>query len=59
MKASEIKCRKCGRNALEIQGYLQRVSPKGGPMIVECRPDCDSRLTPEQAVIEAITGEQA
>lgn len=50
MKASEIKCRKCGRNALEIRGYLQRVSPKGGPMIVECWPSCDSRLTSEQAV---------
>lgn len=41
-----MKCRICGKSALEIKGYLERVNPKGVEGIWECRPSCyidDSR----------------
>lgn len=56
MKAKEVVCRKCGKNALEIGGYLRRVNEKGVPGIWECAPSCDTQLTNEQAIIAAIEG---
>lgn len=51
------RCRKCGRGAFEIKGYLHRVNPKGEvPAIWECRPSCDAKLTNEQAILAAIDG---
>lgn len=58
MKTSEIRCRKCGRSANQIGGYLHRVNEKGVvPAIWECAPSCDAKLTKEQAILEAIKGD--
>ena len=51
-----MKCQKCGKTAHEINGWLKRVNEKGVPGIRECRPGCDTILSPEQALIGAITG---
>ena len=59
MKLSDITCRKCGRNASQIKGWLQRVNPKGEPMVAECRPACYPLITNEQAVLGAISGDDA
>lgn len=56
-KASDLKCRKCGKSSAEIKGWLTLVNAKGIPGIWECRPSCDAKLTDEQAVIGAIFGE--
>lgn len=58
MKLGDITCRKCGRDASQIKGWLQRVNPKGEPMVAECRPACyPLMITNEQAVIGAISGD--
>ncbi len=44
MKMGDIRCNKCGKNAMESKGYLQRVNPTGEePAIWECRPSCDGK----------------
>ena len=50
-------CRKCGKAAFEIGGYLHRVNEEGVPGIWECRPSCDAQQTFEQNLISAIEGE--
>lgn len=47
-------CRLCGRGATEIEGYLARVNQKGVPGIWECRPDCNAKLSPDEALLLAI-----
>ena len=57
-KVQDLKCRKCGKSATEIKGWLERVNKRGViPGIWECRPSCDAKLSNDQAVIRAITGE--
>lgn len=47
MKASEVKCRKCGQDAMQASergAYLGRVNPKGEvPCIMECVPSCEHK----------------
>lgn len=57
-KMKDIRCRKCGKNAMEISGYLGRVNPKGEvPIVMECKPSCDAKMTKEEALIAAISGD--
>lgn len=56
-KVSDLKCRKCGKSAPEIKGWLHRVNEKGVPGIWECRPSCGAKLTNEQAILGAIIGD--
>jgi hypothetical protein len=49
-----MKCRLCGKGALEIRGYLKRMNEKGVEGIWECRPSCDADLSEEERVIAAI-----
>jgi hypothetical protein len=61
MNVGETKCRLCGcsvYDAAERGSYLKRVSPKGGEMILECRPSCDRKTgNQEDALMRAITDE--
>lgn len=52
-----IKCRKCGKGAQEIGGYLHRINEKGCAGIWECRPTCDADLSFETNLMLAIAGE--
>ncbi len=54
-----FKCRKCGKVAQEIGGYLHRVNEKGVAGIWECRPTCDADLPFETSLLLAIEGEPA
>lgn len=60
MMMSEIKCRKCGQDASQASkrgAYLNRVSPKGGPFVGECRPSCEHlHGGPNEAVLNALDG---
>lgn len=61
MKCSEIKCRKCGQDAMQAASrgaWLERVNPKGQtPMIVECNPTCEHKHGGQQeALLAAIAG---
>lgn len=48
-------CRKCGKDALQVGGWLQRMNPTGEMGIFECRPSCDAApMTPIERVIGAI-----
>jgi hypothetical protein len=47
-------CRKCGKSALEIGGYLKRVNKKGVAGIWECFPSCDAKLSPDERLLSAI-----
>lgn len=49
-----MKCRLCGKTALQIGGYLHRVNAKGIAGIWECRPSCDAKLSNEQALFAAL-----
>lgn len=60
-KLSDIKCRICGKNALEINkrgAYLKRVNPKGElPMVVQCAPTCHGlHGKNEDALLNALDG---
>lgn len=50
-------CRLCGKNALEIGGFLARVNPKGEAGIWECRPSCGADLPQETKILMAIEGD--
>lgn len=52
-----IKCRLCGKGAVETHGYLHRVNEKGVPGIWECRPTCQADLPPDVRVLLTIEGE--
>lgn len=52
-----MRCRKCGRGANEINGYLHRVNEKGVIGIWECRPYCNTNISKEDAIMRAITGD--
>ena len=61
MKANEVKCRKCGQDAMQAASrgaYLARVNPKGEtPAINECVPTCEHKHGTEgDAVLHAING---
>ena len=63
MKVSDIKCRKCKKDAMEAEkgAYLERVSPKGQkPIIMECSPNCayiyGKTGNQDDALINAIKG---
>lgn len=56
-KCSDMKCRRCGRAAHEIGGYLARVNEKGLPGIWECRPNCAADLPQDVALMLAIEEE--
>lgn len=55
-KVRDLKCRKCGKSAPEIRGWLERVNERGVPGIWECRPSCDAKPTNEEAILGAING---
>lgn len=61
MKAGDIKCRKCGQDAMQAAdrgAWLERVSPKGiKPMIMECAPSCEHKHgNQDDALLGAIEG---
>jgi hypothetical protein len=47
-------CRKCGKNALEIGGYLVRVNATGVTGIWECKPDCKAKRSFEENILDAL-----
>lgn len=50
-------CRKCKKHVSETPShYMERVNEKGVPGIFECRPDCETELSPNQALFSAIEG---
>lgn len=49
-----MKCRKCGKGANEIGGFLKRVNEKGVPGIWECRPACAVEMTLEDRLLCAL-----
>lgn len=49
-----MKCRLCGKSAMEIRGYLARMNEKGVEGIWECRPSCNANLSAEERIIAAI-----
>lgn len=51
------ECRLCGRKGYEPGALLVRVNEKGVPGIWECRPNCETKLTPEVALITALAEE--
>lgn len=51
-----MKCRLCGKSALEIQGYIERVNEYGVPGIGECRPFCGAALSLESRILGGIEG---
>ena len=51
-----MRCRLCGKGALEIQGWLERVNEKGVPGVWECRPACGAEISQEDALLGAIEG---
>ena len=51
-------CRKCGKSATEIGGWLTRVNEIGIKGIWECKPDCEAILPPDIRVIQAIEGKE-
>lgn len=53
-----MKCRLCGKSALEIQGWLERVNDVGIPGLWECRPSCKARLMQDECLLGAITGDE-
>lgn len=59
-KLEDIKCRKCGRNAMEssrLGHYLKRVNKKGKGIacINECYPDCEEKTGgQDEALLNAI-----
>lgn len=53
-----MNCRICGKTALEIGGYLQRVNEKGVPGIWECRPNCSADLPQDTRLLLAIEGDE-
>ncbi len=60
MKASEIKCQKCGQGLMAAANrgaYLQRVNPKGEtPAINQCAPSCEHKDSDQNAgLLGAIT----
>lgn len=52
-----MQCRLCGKSAQEIQVWLERVNEVGIPGIWECRPSCEARLTQDERLLGAITGD--
>ena len=56
---AEMICRRCGRNAHQIGGYLERMNAKGQPGVWECRPGCWSQMTPDEAMLAAVEGPAA
>ena len=57
IKVNKMICRKCGKTALEIGGYLARVNEKGVAGIWECRPVCGADLPQDTKLMLARTGE--
>ena len=51
-------CRKCGKNELEIQGFLKRMNQTGVDGIWECRPACGAEMSPDDAVVAAIMDDE-
>lgn len=49
-----LTCRICGKGAMEIGGYLQRVNAKGNDGIWECKPSCQADLPNETKLILAL-----
>jgi hypothetical protein len=52
-----MKCRLCGKNVFECGGWLERVNETGVDGIWECRPDCNTTICEDDAVLGAIEGE--
>lgn len=44
-------CRLCGKDQHQTGGYLQRVNEKGVEGVWECRPDCEVKLSDEEALL--------
>lgn len=53
-EGKEMRCRLCGKTALEIYGWLKRINELGVAGIWECRPACDATLPPDEAVLGAL-----
>lgn len=50
MKCGELKCRLCGKDAMQCAGWLQRVGIHGDPNApFECRPSCYPRTRMDNA----------
>lgn len=52
------RCRKCGKGALEIRGYLRRMNETGVDGIWECRPACGADMSPDDSVVCAILDDE-
>jgi hypothetical protein len=57
-KTSVSKCRKCGKNAHEISGYLKRMNLGEIPSIWECAPSCGAKLSDDDKLLAAIEGDE-
>lgn len=53
-----IECRKCGKGAHAIGGFLKRVNEKGMTGIWECEPSCNADLPFETKLLLAIEGSE-
>lgn len=51
------ECRLCGRKGYEPGALLKRVNEKGVPGIWECSPNCETKYTPDEALVIAVTEE--
>lgn len=54
--SGSLRCRKCGKTAHEIGGYLHRVNELGVKGVWECRPSCEAAMSPDDRLIAAIEG---
>lgn len=58
MSSSEIKCQLCDKGINECGGWLERVNEKGVPGVYECRPSCTAVMNRDEAVVNAVKGEE-
>lgn len=57
---SILFCSLCGKHLFEDSKtrLLVRVSEKGvKPVMMECRPNCDTILSQEESILKAVTGD--
>jgi hypothetical protein len=54
MTSKRFACGKCGRDATECGGHLERTNPGEMPAAWECRPSCDADRRGADRLIGAI-----
>lgn len=54
-KMGDLRCSKCGSNALDSRSWLKRVSPKGDEGVWECAGGCHGTvMTNDERLLDAI-----